>query len=727
MVLCTSFKLTLAEGEILERGLNFIPTPTKLDKLQLRRDLYDYHRKLKILDHFAYDSDYLHLPFQKPSTWEPELSQVSPFIQNLISQDVNNLTSFRAPPAHAVAHSNSFKSNITGDQRQALKALKSIDNIIIKPADKGGQIVLQDRVNYLLEAHRQLENSNYYQPLPGPMQSETQEIIKPIIDNLYYKKFINFKQLTYLYGPDSPRPRLFYLLPKIHKPPQSWTVPFSVPAGRPIISDCGSESYRIAEYIDYYLNPLAHMHSSYVKDTYDFVHKLRTLRVPAQSFLFSIDVDSLYTNIETERGLLAVQKTFQKSPNKHRPDAEILELLKITLTRNDFQFADKTYLQICGCAMGRKYSPAYADIYMAEWEESAFQKCNLLPLLYLRYLDDIFGIWSGTQSDFEIFLAILNQHHPKIKLKCNLQLERVEFLDTQVFFVPIPHSSDKKLATKVFFKETDRHALLHKSSYHPAHTFRGLIKSQLIRFHRICSYPDDVEEATNILFSALKHRDYAKRFLREIKSEVNSGFHNIQPLTNTDPHKRLLPLVQTFFRPLGLLQKKFRLSFQQVQQQIQPLQNYKLIMAYRKNCNLRDSLVHTALDKKRSGDDPWLLNRTPFIFNGSSGRGHPIREIITSQVKNVVYIIQCQYCKLVYVGETGRVLKVRIMEHVNNIKKGKIHTNLYAHFQLHGIQHFKYIGVEHNPLWSKNQRIRREGQIIVDLSSISPEGLNEKT
>ena len=57
MVLCTSFRLTLAEGEILERGLNFIPTPTKLDKLQLRHDLYDYHRKLKILDHFAYDSD----------------------------------------------------------------------------------------------------------------------------------------------------------------------------------------------------------------------------------------------------------------------------------------------------------------------------------------------------------------------------------------------------------------------------------------------------------------------------------------------------------------------------------------------------------------------------------------------------------------------------------------------------------------------------------------------
>lgn len=58
------------------------------------------------------------------------------------------------------------------------------------------------------------------------MQSETQEIIKSIINRLYEKKYINFKQLTYLYGPESPRTCLFYLLPKIHKAPesgQSWT------------------------------------------------------------------------------------------------------------------------------------------------------------------------------------------------------------------------------------------------------------------------------------------------------------------------------------------------------------------------------------------------------------------------------------------------------------------------------------------------------------------------
>ncbi|KAI9545978.1 hypothetical protein NQZ68_032060 [Dissostichus eleginoides] len=41
------------------------------------------------------------------------------------------------------------------------------------------------------------------------------------------------------------------------------------------------------------------------------------------------------------------------------------------------------YLQLCGCAMGRKYAPAHADIYLAHWEET-FIKLTLKPLPYVR-------------------------------------------------------------------------------------------------------------------------------------------------------------------------------------------------------------------------------------------------------------------------------------------------------------------------------------------------------
>uniref|UniRef100_A0A8C7GRU0 Helix-turn-helix domain-containing protein n=1 Tax=Oncorhynchus kisutch TaxID=8019 RepID=A0A8C7GRU0_ONCKI len=40
------------------------------------------------------------------------------------------------------------------------------------------------------------------------------------------------------------------------------------------------------------------------------------------------------------------------------------------------------------------------------------------------------------------------------------------------------------------------------SSYHPWHTFRGLAKSQLLRFHCICKQQDDFQDAFNTLLAA---------------------------------------------------------------------------------------------------------------------------------------------------------------------------------------------------------------------------------
>lgn len=88
---------------------------------------------------------------------------------------------------------------------------------------------------------------------------------------------------------------------------------------------------------------------------------------------------------------------------------------------------------------------------MAEWERSAFAKCTKLPLLYLRYLDDIFDLWADSETSFRAFVALLNSHHPQIKLKCNLQKQKVEFLDTEVFFTPVLGGGSTNIATKVYF------------------------------------------------------------------------------------------------------------------------------------------------------------------------------------------------------------------------------------------------------------------------------------
>lgn len=107
---------------------------------------------------------------------------------------------------------------------------------------------------YLFEADRQLSNSLHYKQIPGTIQPLAQEQIHRLIKQLYTKHFITKKQYLFLLGPDRPRPRYFYLLPKIHKAPEAWTVPFEIPTGRPIVSDCNSCSYNISIYIDHFIN-----------------------------------------------------------------------------------------------------------------------------------------------------------------------------------------------------------------------------------------------------------------------------------------------------------------------------------------------------------------------------------------------------------------------------------------------------------------------------------------
>ena len=96
----------------------------------------------------------------------------------------------------------------------------------------------------------------------------------------------------------------------------------------------------------------------------------------------------------------------------------------------------------------------------------------------------------------------------------------MDFLDVTTFKGP-DFDATGQLDTKVFFKPTDSHALLHYTSFHPKHTFRGIVKSQLIRYKQICSRPEDCIVATRTLFRALKNRGYPRSFLRTVRQDFH--------------------------------------------------------------------------------------------------------------------------------------------------------------------------------------------------------------
>lgn len=249
-------------------------------------------------------------------------------------------------------------------------------------------------------------------------------------------------------------------------------------------------------------------------------------------------------------------------------------------------------------------------------QRQALAKCPLQPSLYLRFLDDIIGIWTHGKDTFETFKNILNNRYQSIKIKHTIDCNSVNFLDTTISFTP-SDATHNKIISMVCFKPTDTHALLHKHSYHPRHTFRGIIKSQILRFHRICSLNSDFHQAVSILFSSLRKRHYSDRFLCRIKSQtlatlVPPHLHLVdrdapsspQPthrwmnhLVNS-PHTapvrsppKLTPFITTFSHRYNELHHLFKSNFDHRTSQNPALQNHTVISALRKNASLRDLLV----------------------------------------------------------------------------------------------------------------------------------------
>lgn len=127
--------------------------------------------------------------------------------------------------------------------------------------------------------------------------------------------------------------------------------------------------------------------------------------------------------------------------------------------------------------------PAYGNIYLALWEHTLFHKLIHRPALYYIYLDDIFWIWTQDMEKFQEFLHTANQHlSPLISNQPSVR--------TQWTFWTAWCSFHLSTSTTKFksFSNPQTHSLLHKTSFHPKHTFKGLVKSQLNRFQRICSF-----------------------------------------------------------------------------------------------------------------------------------------------------------------------------------------------------------------------------------------------
>ena len=114
----------------------------------------------------------------------------------------------------------------------------------------------------------------------------------------------------------------------------------------------------------------------------------------------------------------------------------LIELAELVLKNNIFEFSDKTYKQICGMAIGKKFASPYAVLFMAALEEKILNKFKKKPNFWWRYSDDIFFIWEHGEESLSLkeFLNEINSFHSIIKFTEDWSKEKVNFLDVKVYW-----------------------------------------------------------------------------------------------------------------------------------------------------------------------------------------------------------------------------------------------------------------------------------------------------
>ena len=449
--------------------------------------------------------------------------------------------------------------------------------------------------------------------------------------------------------PQSSRAAELYGLPKDHKP--------GVPL-RPIVSACGDPLDKISQLLEKILNQLLKIVPAHLVNTDQYLRRLSDTypghMLPAGSIVFSVDVTNLYGSIpyheaiNDAKSLLEIHHQEINMFGLTIPDVTLL--LEHCLSNNYLRFGDKYFRQTTGIAMGSRVAPPLAIIFMDKLERDFNGTATTKPDIYMRYIDDILGVWTSGSESLKRYLHHINNAHPAIKFT----IETTEingslpFLDTTITVEP-----SGKYITELYIKPTSSGIILHADSAQPWKVKRAVLHSQTRRAIKLSSN----EQARRRSISRIKDLFLSNGYNSKIINKtIDDCLTTARPnVTKRTPITRLvLPFIDD--RLASTVQAVVRGS---------DLQD--LGVTWTNTNTIKRHLVRSALEPPPCPGG----SRCHACAAGLRGRCH---------TRGAVYLLTCMICNKTYVGESGRMARIRYNEHLRDAKNHRKESPFGDHF-----------------------------------------------
>lgn len=298
----------------------------------------------------------------------------------------------------------------------------------------------------------------------------------------------------------------------------------------------------------------------------------------------------------------------------------MLELTKICMFQNIFQYREKFYCQTSGVSIGNSASPMVSDFFMDAFEKKISAE-EWFPSLWLRYVDDVFAIVKKDKLNF--ILDKLNSFFPSIQFTMEVEENSsIPFLDLRMT------RNQGNLEYSIYRKPTDNQMLIHANSFHhPSHQ-HAAFHSMIHRLFKIPMSKENFELEWKYILDTAKVNGYDEKVVQKI--------FNKHQRKNLISQTTALELNQSegIYNYIGL-----PFYGKLTENLSRRLKQHKIKIGYQNPRNLSDILGSTK-DQ----------NRDPLKKSG-------------------IYKLTCEDCDKIYIGLSKRQICIRRDEHVRDCSK----------------------------------------------------------
>ena len=693
----------------LAKGTGFV-TPRKPDRDRLNYDVREFVRNIAWRAHHNKNreecddyhtnqqEDFPRSLYIKRTGWSQNLEPGIEELKTELKQFVDQLE-LSTPP------SNLTTVEIRG--QNWCRSMVRLGKLIFTKADKGGSVLVMNPRDVDTAISSELSKSDSYNKLATDPNDQILQQQRSMIEGLISGGSYNSKILETITGYTERGGKLRktcfktttgipYPLFKIHKLEAEQIRDKKIPPSRLVHALTQSPTTRLEKYIAHHFGQVSRNYSNdeYIKDTSDFLRQIKDLVLDERDLLFTMDVKALYPSMRQDIVRQSVNAALEEdttlAPNIK---SGMMTSINFCLQNSTLEYRGEFFRAIKGVPTGGSISRPLADTFLKFLKiflKENIDNWDLLVKLWKRYIDDIFGIWSGTEEEFYDFVKLLNSKAAAYGIEFTEEIGReLSFLDV---LVKIRQSENGTfvIATSLYQKPTDNRSFLQRNSYHPPHVFKSVPYSQLLRARTICSDEKAFDKAAKDIISDLKKSGYDEQELKIVLEKVNLVDRNerLKP-KKTDVEKKEetstnLILSAQYCKEL----KDLRMFLESKKQTIEHIigENVSITIANRRGSNISDQLfkrrkfattpAEYVEQSRRDNNTSSQACKRPRCLtcklteNNTDGKFNVNNQIceldmsLNCSDENVIYVAQCKLCSSgFYFGQTWLPLNIRMNNH----------------------------------------------------------------